>query len=262
MTIIDATLPAAPAGQRTDASAADASAAKPSAAEISGVALSYGDAAVLRDVSLRIGADEIVALIGRSGSGKSTLLRLLAGLAAPDAGTLRTAGYPAVSFQEPRLFPWRTVIQNVAFGLTRERVTATAARERALRTLTDVGLADKADVWPAQLSGGQAQRVSLARALVAHPQLLLLDEPFGALDALTRRSMHHLLLSLWRDNGFGALLVTHDVDEALRLADRVVVLADGRIAEEVVVSDPRSDLDGPQHARQRVDLLTALGVAA
>lgn len=235
------------------------------AAEVENASLSYGDNLVLRDVTLRVGAHEIVALIGRSGSGKSTLLRLLAGLSQTESGSVRTAGHPAVSFQEPRLFPWRTVLQNVAFGLVREKVGKSQARERARRTLDEVGLSDKTAAWPAQLSGGQAQRVSLARALVARPQLLLLDEPFGALDALTRRTMHELLISLWRDNGFGALLVTHDVDEALRLADRVVVLAGGEIVEDLAVPRPRQtgDADDPDSEipRLRAELLTALGVA-
>ena len=147
----------------------------------------------------------------------------------------------------------------------REKVGKSQARERARRTLDEVGLSDKTGAWPAQLSGGQAQRVSLARALVARPQLLLLDEPFGALDALTRRTMHELLISLWRDNGFGALLVTHDVDEALRLADRVVVLAGGEIVEDLTVPRPRQtgDADDPDSEipRLRAELLTALGVA-
>ncbi|WP_238422937.1 ABC transporter ATP-binding protein [Gordonia sp. 'Campus'] len=235
------------------------------AAEVVNASLSYGDNQVLSDVSLRVGAHEIVALIGRSGSGKSTLLRLLAGLSQTESGNVRTAGYPAVSFQEPRLFPWRTVLANVAFGLVREKVGKAAARERARQTLAEVGLTDKAGAWPAQLSGGQAQRVSLARALVARPRLLLLDEPFGALDALTRRTMHDLLITLWRDNGFGALLVTHDVDEALRLADRVVVLAGGRIVEDISVSRPRDphahDDPDSEIPRLRAELLAALGVA-
>lgn len=240
------------------------------AAEVDNASLSYGDNPVLRDVTLRVGAHEIVALIGRSGSGKSTLLRLLAGLSQTETGTVRTAGYPAVSFQEPRLFPWRTVLKNVGFGLVREKVGKSEAKERARTTLDEVGLTDKTGAWPAQLSGGQAQRVSLARALVARPQLLLLDEPFGALDALTRRTMHELLISLWRDNRFGALLVTHDVDEALRLADRVVVLADGRIVEDIAVPNPRGaagrgdgsdDIVDPEIPRLRAELLTALGVA-
>lgn len=233
------------------------------AAEVQNASLRYGDNTVLRDVTLRVGEREIVALIGRSGSGKSTLLRLLAGLAQTETGTVRTAGFPAVSFQEPRLFPWRTVLQNVVHGLVREKVGRAEAAERARRTLEEVGLADKVGTWPGRLSGGQAQRVSLARALVARPRLLLLDEPFGALDALTRRTMHELLIKLWRDNGFGALLVTHDVDEALRLADRVVVLAGGRIVEDIAVPEPRAGLDDavPEIARLRTQLLAALGVA-
>ncbi|WP_457590204.1 ABC transporter ATP-binding protein [Gordonia aurantiaca] len=242
--------------------AANPAAAPRYAAEMEHAGLSYGDNVVLRDVTLRVGAHEIVALIGRSGSGKSTLLRLLAGLSHTESGSVRTAGHPAVSFQEPRLFPWRTVLQNVAYGLVREKVSKAQTRERARRTLDEVGLTDKVGAWPAQLSGGQAQRVSLARALVARPRLLLLDEPFGALDALTRRTMHELLITLWRDNGFGALLVTHDVDEALRLADRVVVLADGRIVADIAVPNPRAgigDVD-PEIPRLRAELLTALGV--
>lgn len=230
------------------------------AAEITCVNFGYSDQTpVLNNLSLRVGAGEIVAIIGRSGSGKSTLLRLLAGLSGPSSGQITTAGAPAVAFQEPRLFPWRTVAHNVAFGVTRARITKAAAAERVRTTLREVGLADKADVWPAQLSGGQAQRVSLARALVAEPALLLLDEPFGALDALTRATMHQLLIKLWQAHRFSAVVVTHDVDEALRLADRVVVLADGRIASDVEVPTPRSADAQADHARLRTQLLDALG---
>ena len=164
---------------------------------------------------MRIGRGEIVALIGRSGSGKSTVLRVLAGLSTDHTGDRVVAGAPALAFQEPRLFPWRDVRTNVVYGLTRIRLPKSEAVSRADRALADVGLADRAGVWPLTLSGGQAQRVSLARALVAEPELLLLDEPFGALDALTRLSMRKLLLDLWREHGFGVLLVTHDVDEAV-----------------------------------------------
>lgn len=218
----------------------------------------YGNRHVLVDVSLQIGRGEIVALVGRSGSGKSTVLRVLAGLSTDHTGERVTSGAPALAFQEPRLFPWRDVRTNVGYGLTRTRLSATQIRQRAEQALADVGLADRADAWPLTLSGGQAQRVSLARALVAEPQLLLLDEPFGALDALTRLTMHALLLELWRRHGFGVLLVTHDVDEALALADRVLVLEDGRIIHALTV--PRSTDTATHTERHRAELLGQLGV--
>jgi sulfonate transport system ATP-binding protein len=151
---------------------------------------------------------------------------------------------------------------NVAYGLTRSRLTKAESAARAGRALHDVGLADRADAWPLTLSGGQAQRVSLARALVAEPRLLLLDEPFGALDALTRLSMRALLLDLWREHGFGVLLVTHDVDEAVALADRVLVLEDGRVAHELAIADPRRPASDPSAdtQRHRAELLDVLGV--
>jgi sulfonate transport system ATP-binding protein len=200
----------------------------------------YGDHHVLNDVSVRIARGEIVALIGRSGSGKSTVLRVLAGLSTDHTGDRVVAGAPALAFQEPRLFPWRDVRTNVVYGLSRSRLPKTEAHERAGRALADVGLADRAGVWPLTLSGGQAQRVSLARALVAEPELLLLDEPFGALDALTRLSMLGLLLDLWREHGFGVLLVTHDVDEAVALADRVLVLEAGAVIHTLDIDEPRN----------------------
>ncbi|TWS18735.1 ABC transporter ATP-binding protein [Tsukamurella asaccharolytica] len=229
------------------------------AAEVVDVTVAYGDNVVLRGTHLRVGAGEVVAIIGRSGCGKSTLLRLFAGLTEPSSGTVRTAGAPAVAFQEPRLFPWRTVRENVAFGLTRARLRKSRVLASADETLAEVGLADKRDAWPAQLSGGQAQRVSLARALVAEPELLLLDEPFGALDALTRASMHDLLITLWQRHGFGVVVVTHDVDEALALADRVVVLADGTITTEIVVENPRQRARDGALIEHRTRLLAALG---
>ena len=149
----------------------------------------YGAQHVLRDVSVRVGAGEIVALIGRSGSGKSTVLRVLAGLSTDHTGDRVVSGAPALAFQEPRLFPWRNVATNVGYGLIRNRLPRAEVARRATRALDDVGLRDRADAWPLTLSGGQAQRVSLARALVAEPELMLLDEPFGALDALTRLAM-------------------------------------------------------------------------
>ena len=217
----------------------------------------YGDHHVLDDVSVRVGRGEIVALIGRSGSGKSTVLRVLSGLSTDHTGGRTVSGAPALAFQEPRLFPWRDVRTNVVYGLTRSRLTKAEAKARADRALADVGLADRAEAWPLTLSGGQAQRVSLARALVAEPELLLLDEPFGALDALTRLSMRALLLDLWREHGFGVLLVTHDVDEAVALADRVLVLDEGRLIHTLEIDEPRTSTHSERH---RIELLDQLGV--
>jgi sulfonate transport system ATP-binding protein len=222
----------------------------------------YGTRRILDDISLEIRAHEIVALVGRSGCGKSTVLRVLAGLSADHTGNREVTGAPAVAFQEPRLFPWRDVLTNVLYGLNRTTMSRDAARTRSEQALAEIGLADHADAWPLTLSGGQAQRVSLARALVAEPQLLLLDEPFGALDALTRLSMRALLLDLWRRHGFGVLLVTHDVDEAIELADRVLVLEDGRVAHSITIESPRptSSERTARHDEYRADLLDKLGV--
>jgi sulfonate transport system ATP-binding protein len=222
----------------------------------------YGRHHVLDDVSVSVDRGEIVALIGRSGSGKSTILRVFAGLSTDHTGERIVTGAPALAFQEPRLFPWRDVRTNVGYGLNRSKLGQHEARARADRALADVGLADRASVWPSTLSGGQAQRVSLARALVAEPELLLLDEPFGALDALTRLTMRGLLLDLWREHGFGVLLVTHDVDEAVALADRVLVLEDGRVVHALTIDDPRPPT-GEANAdsdRYRTELLDKLGV--
>jgi sulfonate transport system ATP-binding protein len=232
------------------------------AGELRNVDKWYGEHHVLADVSVRIGNGEIVALIGRSGSGKSTVLRILAGLSTDHSGERVVAGAPALAFQEPRLFPWRDVRTNVGYGLTRTRLSKAEAVARADRALADVGLADRADAWPLTLSGGQAQRVSLARALVAEPELLLLDEPFGALDALTRLTMRALLLDLWREHRFGVLLVTHDVDEAVALADRVLVLEEGRVIHTLVIDDARRSPSDPSAntERYRAELLDKLGV--
>jgi len=230
------------------------------AGELRNVNKWYGEHQVLKDVSVRIGRGEIVALIGRSGSGKSTVLRVLAGLSTEHTGDREVAGAPALAFQEPRLFPWRDVRTNVAYGLTRIRVSKSEAVSRAERALADVELPDRAGVWPLTLSGGQAQRVSLARALVAEPELLLLDEPFGALDALTRLSMRKLLLDLWREHGFGVLLVTHDVDAAVAIADQVLVLQAGEVVHTLVIDDARR-APGEGHTDQyRAELLDKLGV--
>ena len=205
----------------------------------------YGARDVLNDVDLAIAPGEFVAIVGRSGCGKSTLLRLLAGLEAADAGQITLDGDARgahqadirIMFQDARLLPWKRVLDNVALGLA-----GPAVQERAREALSQVGLSDRAGEWPAVLSGGQRQRVALARALVHMPRLLLLDEPLGALDALTRIEMHRLIERLWQRHGFTALLVTHDVTEAVALADRVVLIEDHRIAldEAVPLARPRA----------------------
>jgi len=195
----------------------------------------YGERTVLDDIDLAIAPGEFVAVVGRSGCGKSTLLRLIAGLEPADAGAVEVEageGATRLMFQEARLLPWKSVLDNVALGL---RDGAARARE----TLATVGLAARARDWPAVLSGGQRQRVALARALVHAPRLLLLDEPLGALDALTRIEMQRLIETLWLRQGFTAVLVTHDVQEALALADRVLVVEGGRMAHDIPVALPR-----------------------
>jgi sulfonate transport system ATP-binding protein len=206
---------------------------------IRGLKKSYGDNDVLRGIDLHIPAGQFVAIVGRSGCGKSTLLRLIAGLETIDSGTISfgqdtRAEDVRVMFQEPRLLPWARVKSNVAVGLGRDRALPDA-QLRAEKALAEVGLDDKRNQWPAVLSGGQKQRVALARALVSHPRVLAFDEPLGALDALTRISMQRLLERVWHDQAFTAILVTHDVAEAVALADRVLVIEDGRIAHDVHV---------------------------
>ncbi|HEU5455983.1 MAG TPA: ABC transporter ATP-binding protein, partial [Nocardioides sp.] len=170
-------------------------------------------------------------------------------------------GRASVAFQEPRLLPWRRVRENVELALLNTSQRG-SRRELAEQTLAEVGLTDKVDSWPRQLSGGQAQRVSLARALVSNPSLLLLDEPFSALDALTRIDMHQLVIQLWRHHSMAVLLVTHDVDEALALADRVVLMDQGRITHAWQVDLPRTDRapSRPEVAGARAEILQALGV--
>ncbi len=210
---------------------------------IRGLRKSFGDNEVLRGIDLHIPAGQSVAIVGRSGCGKSTLLRLIAGLETATAGTINL-GEDArpedvrVMFQEPRLLPWARVLSNVEVGLGRER-NSPDAQARAERALVEVGLAEKRSQWPAVLSGGQKQRVALARALVSQPRVLAFDEPLGALDALTRIPMQRLLERVWHDQGFTAILVTHDVAEAVALADRVLVIEDGRIAHDFSVDVPR-----------------------
>jgi sulfonate transport system ATP-binding protein len=224
---------------------------------IRGLHKSFGDHEVIRGIDLYIPAGQFVAIVGKSGCGKSTLLRLIAGLESIDAGTINfgTETRPEdvrVMFQEPRLLPWARVLANVEVGLGRDRKSADA-RARAEQALTEVGLAEKRDQWPAVLSGGQKQRVALARALVSHPRLLAFDEPLGALDALTRISMQQLLERVWRDQGFTAILVTHDVSEAIALADRVLLIEGGRIAQDIHV-----DISRPRR-RGSVDLAALEG---
>jgi sulfonate transport system ATP-binding protein len=223
-------------------------------AHVAGLVRDFGGRRVLDGLDLTVAPGEFVALLGRSGSGKSTLLRVLAGLDGTDeegiAGTVEVPGSVAVAFQEPRLL-WRSVRDNVRLGLQRDDPA-----EAADRALAEVGLTERADAWPLTLSGGEAQRASLARALVREPDLLLLDEPFGALDALTRIAMHDLVLTLWDRHRPGILLVTHDVDEAIALADRVLVLDDGRIvADHAPGPRPRHDT-----ADLRSTVLGELGV--
>ncbi|HLN10691.1 MAG TPA: ATP-binding cassette domain-containing protein [Xanthobacteraceae bacterium] len=212
---------------------------------IRGLCKSFGRREVLRGIDLHVPAGQFVAVVGRSGCGKSTLLRLLVGLDQPTQGQYwfgdgAGKGAPAVRimFQEPRLLPWASVLGNVEVGLGAGRRSADA-RERALGTLRAVGLADRRGEWPSVLSGGQKQRVALARALVSNPQVLAFDEPLGALDALTRITMQALLERIWLAQGFTAILVTHDVAEAVRLADRVLVIEDGRVAHDLRVDLPR-----------------------
>jgi sulfonate transport system ATP-binding protein len=226
------------------------------AAGVRGLTRAFDGRAVLDGVDLDIAPGEFVAMLGVSGTGKSTLLRALAGLDREVTGELTVPGTVAVAFQEPRLLPWRRVLANVALGLRVEDPDQVARR-----ALDEVGLTDRAAAWPLTLSGGEAQRTALARALVREPSLLLLDEPFSALDALTRIAMHRLVLRLWERHRPAVLLVTHDVDEALVLADRVLVLASGRIVFSGQVDVPRPrDRDHPGLTALRHRLLAELGV--
>lgn len=205
------------------------------------LAKSFGPHSVLRDVNLKIKPGEFVAVVGHSGCGKSTLLRLIAGLETPSSGAIALAGRPItkqvpearIMFQDARLLPWRRVLYNVGLGRRGDWKPA------AMEALEQVGLADRTDNWPAVLSGGQRQRVALARSLVSHPRLLLLDEPLGALDALTRLDMQRLIEQVWLRQGFTAILVTHDVAEAVALADRVVVLERGGVPVIHRIEHPR-----------------------
>jgi sulfonate transport system ATP-binding protein len=212
---------------------------------------------VLNGLDLDIASGEFVALIGRSGTGKSTLLRALAGLDREVAGYGQILVPDAVSvvFQDSRLLPWKRLLGNVVFGLR-----AGDAAERGRQALAEVGLAGRERAWTYELSGGEQQRASLARSLVREPQLLLADEPFGALDALTRIRMHALLRKLCQAHKPAVLLVTHDVDEAITLADRVILLDDGVVRADVRVDLPHRSPAHPQFAELRTFLLDQLGV--
>lgn len=226
------------------------------AVEARGLVRKYGERAVLDGVDLSIRPGEFVALLGKSGSGKSTLLRALAGLDydVDGSGDLAVPGNVSVVFQDSRLLPWARVLDNVVLGLRN-------ADDRGRQSLDEVGLAGRELAWPNELSGGEQQRVALARSLVREPVLLLADEPFGALDALTRLKMHVLLRKLCAAHQPAVLLVTHDVDESIVLADRVIVLDEGRIVaeERIDLAEPRSPAD-PGFAAVRTRLLDALGV--
>jgi sulfonate transport system ATP-binding protein len=228
------------------------------AVSTTGLTKRYGERAVLNDVDLHIAPGEFVAIVGRSGCGKSTLLRLVAGLESSSEGGISFDGGSRsehkddvrIMFQDARLLPWKRVLDNVALGLT-----GPDAKERSLEALAQVGLVERAKEWPAVLSGGQRQRVALARALVHTPKLLLLDEPLGALDALTRIEMHRLIESLWQRHGFTALLVTHDVSEAVALADRVVLIEDHQIALDERIELPRPRARGNAFAQYEERIL-------
>jgi sulfonate transport system ATP-binding protein len=208
---------------------------------INRVSIAFGGRTVLENFDVDISAGQFVAIVGRSGCGKSTLLRSVAGLETPQAGTIALGAVPPsnvkpdvrVMFQDSRLLPWRRILPNVMLGLE------PALIPQARKVLAQVGLAERANDWPATLSGGQRQRVALARALVHDPNLLLLDEPLGSLDALTRIEMQQLIEDVWRSRRFTAMLVTHDVAEAVSLADRVILIEGGRVALDEVVNIPR-----------------------
>lgn len=227
------------------------------AVSIQGLHRSFGERNVLNGLDLTIASAEFVALLGASGSGKSTLLKVMGGFDGEVTGRVEVAVRRSIVFQEPRLLPWSRVLRNVTLGLR-----TTDVKERGLAALAEVGLAGRERQWPLTLSGGEAQRVALARALVREPDLMLLDEPFGALDALTRVKMHALLRQLCARHEPAVLFVTHDVDEAIALADRILVLKEGRIRTDVTVDIPGSRSQSEHRfLRLRSTLLSELGVA-
>ncbi|MEW2299129.1 ABC transporter ATP-binding protein [Streptomyces sp. NPDC006655] len=221
------------------------------AVRLRGLSRSFGDRTVLDGIDLDVPAGQFTALLGHSGSGKSTLLRAVAGLdhGVTGSGRLIAPERVSVVFQDSRLLPWRRVLDNVVLGLDGRDAYA-----KGRAALEEVGLGGRERAWPGELSGGEAQRAALARSLVREPELLLADEPFGALDALTRIRMHHLLRELWKRHRPSVLLVTHDVDEAIVLADRVLVLENGRIGVDLAIDHTRP------RDEYRTRLLAALGV--
>ncbi|MFI0960750.1 ABC transporter ATP-binding protein [Streptomyces sp. NPDC021080] len=221
------------------------------------VVRSFGDRVVLDHLDLTIEDQELVILLGPSGCGKSTLLRLLAGLDRPDGGRVEVPAKRAIVFQADRLLPWQRVLPNVTLGLH-----GPDADQRAREVLAEVGLAGREKAWPKELSGGEAQRVSLARALVSEPELVLLDEPFAALDAITRLRMHDLVRALRTKHQAAMLLVTHDIDEAIALADRILVMSDGRIGSSHEVDLSAADREASIAREElRARLLEDLGLA-
>ncbi|WP_206243935.1 ABC transporter ATP-binding protein [Novosphingobium terrae] len=221
-----------------------------------GVTRRFGDRTVIDDLDLDIHPGEFVALLGASGCGKSTLLRILAGLDQEMSGDVLVSARRGVGFQAPRLLPWKRVAENVGLGYK-----GADGLSRIAATLAEVGLSHRARAWPKELSGGEAQRASLARALMRDPDLLLLDEPFSALDALTRMKAQALVGQLWSARGCAVLLVTHDVEEAMLLADRILVMREGRIEEEVSLPSPRPrSLDDGGFVQNRAEILGMLGL--
>ena len=230
----------------------DDSGEKVPAITVTGLRRLYGRRVVIDGLDLGIARGEFVAMLGESGCGKTTLLRALAGLDPVDGGEIVGPARPSVVFQEHRLLPWAPLWRNVALGIETK-----AGARAAADALREVGLAGREHDWPRNLSGGQSQRVALARALVREPRLLLLDEPFAALDALTRIKMHGLIKELVARHRPGVLLVTHDVDEAITLADRILVMREGRIA----ASYDAAAETGTGYRRLRAKLLSELGVS-
>src|ERR1700712_2621439 len=236
---------------------ADVTVEEPFAVRVRGLSKSFGDRKILTDLDLDIAPGEFVVLLGASGCGKSTLLRVLADLDHDVDGVAEVATARAVAFQSPRLLPWKRVWRNVVLGLP-----GRPDRQRAEAALAEVGMSHRTDVWPKVLSGGEAQRVSLARGLVRQPDLLLRGEPFSALDALTRLTAQAQVADLWTLHRCAVLLVTHDVEEALLLADRGLGMANGGIAPEAVVELPRPrDVGAGEFVRLRAELLERLGVS-
>ena len=230
--------------------------AAPYAVKVRGLTKRFGEHPVMEDLDLDIAPGEFVVLLGASGCGKSTLLRVLADLDRDITGRVEVAARRAVAFQSPRLMPWKKVWRNVVLGLP-----GRPDRARAEAALAEVNMTHRSDVWPKVLSGGEAQRASLARALVREPDLLLLDEPFSALDALTRLTAQALVADLWTLHRCAVLLVTHDVEEAIKLADRVLVMRDGVIAHQARVElDRPREVAEPAFVTLRAELLAHLGV--